>query len=346
MLCEAAPHLPSDIPAASHHVAGGIVHSMGPADTAALVKEVGAEAIGQLVVAMGSEVAASVVHAMGVDLTADLVGQLGVGVAAGIVRSAGGAETGSLVRAMGADFVAQLVTKMGVTQNVALVAALGPTVLASLVASMGTTFIAMLSLSMSAEIFHAIFGALGWESGQGGASADQPVSPADTYRASTTASSSSSFPAVSGIRSTPVTLQPTQRVLIPTVTVSDSSTGGSKLLPHLADGTRIPVAASPSSSSSSAIAGSRTGAGAGGIPGELESHPITPASTATTALSIDSAVGIPAAPGIPTESRVLGSKAVVTDDVKFTSAVPLTNNAQQVSRDVEQQIRDQGGNFK
>jgi len=320
------------------------VHSMGPADTAALVKEVGADSIGQLVVAMGPDVAASVVHAMGVDLTADLVAQLGVGVASGIVRSAGGSETGSLVRAMGADFVAQLVTKMGVTQNVALVAALGPSVLAGLLGSMGPAFIGMLSLSMSAEIFHAIFGALGWESGQSGSSADQPVSPADTYRASATASSSSSFPTMSGIRSTPVTLQPTQRVLIPTVNVSDSSTGGSKLLPHLADGTRIPVAATPSSSSRSAIAASSTGAGR--IAGEPVSHPITPASTATTALSIDSTVGIPAAPGIPAESRVLGTRAVVTDDVKFTSAVPLTHNAQQVLKDVEQQIRDQGGSFK
>jgi hypothetical protein len=140
--------------------AGGIVQSMRPDATAQLVKTVGAEAIGQLVAAMGPDLAAAVVHGMGVDLTAELVKALGNQTAAGIVRSAGPDVTGALVRAMGADFVARLVTKLGVVENVELVAHLGPTLLAGLVAAMGPAFIGLLSLSMSTEIFTVFFGAV------------------------------------------------------------------------------------------------------------------------------------------------------------------------------------------
>lgn len=327
------------------HYAGGIVHAMGPEPTAALVNEVGAAPIGQLVVAMGPDLAAAVVHEMGVDLTADLVGALGVGTASGIVQSAGGAETGALVRALGAEFVAQLVTAMGVTQNVALVAALGPGMLASLVAAMGPAFIASLSVSMSAEIFQAIFGAGSGNGagGEGSSSPDRPVSPADTYRSSGTGiggSSSSISAGVSGLRVTPVTVPPSQRVVIPTVTVADNSSsgsaaGGSKLMPHLADGARIPVAAPRNSSSV-----------AGAVAADPDSHPIATASTASTALSIDSTAGIPAVPASAAPMwGVRFKEGLGGSDGTRIQAVPLTHNAQQVMADVERKIRDQGGRF-
>lgn len=309
------------------------MHGMGAADTAALVREVGAAPIGQLVVEMGPELCASVVHNMGVDLTADLVSALGVQVASGIVRSAGGAETGALVRALGADFVARLVTKMGVTQNVALVAALGPGLLASLVSAMGPGFIGMLSLSMSAEIFHALFGGAlgegggGDESAQHGDSADHPVSRADTY----TPAAGAGTTTAAVVSATPLSLQPTQRVLIPAVILPDTSTtsgsssgssagGAPKLLPHLSDGTRIPVAAPAGTSSSTAsstsnISSSNAGQAVGGtVDTELPmvSHPIT-------------AVG----------------SGDVLPPATHIKAVQLTHNADAVLRDVEQQFRDQ-----
>lgn len=348
------------------------MHAMGPEPTAALVNEVGAEPIGQLVVAMGPDLAAAVVHEMGVDLTADLVAALGVGTASGIVQSAGGSETGALVRALGAEFTAQLVTKMGVTQNVALVAALGPGVLATLVAAMGPAFIASLSLSMSSEIFQAIFGGGGagvlGNNGGGESSADRPVSPSDTYTPASRLAgnngssglggfSSSGVEGVAGaggVRTTPVTVAPSQRVVIPTVTITDSTTGGSKLMSHLADGTRLPVAA-PSSSSTTmtgvAVSATRTV--------EPGSHPIATAGTADTAISIDSTVGIPAVPAaaaapagpdnvaVVPMGRVIGHKeGLPVGQVGTIKAVPLTHNAEQVMANVERQIRDQGGRIQ
>lgn len=337
------------------------MHTMGPSDTADLVKEVGAESIGQLVLAMGPDLAASVVHAMGVDLTADLVGALGVGVASGIVQSAGGPETGALVRALGADFTAQLVTKMGVTQNVALVASLGPSVLATLVAAMGPGFIGMLSLSMSSEIFQAIFGSAfggGSDKSEKDAAADRPVSPIDTYTPAAT-SSSSSITGVTGlsesVRGTPVTLQPTQRVVVPKVTVLDSSTGDGKLLPHLADGTRIPMAITNNSSisSSSGFTGGVAGTGSqlgGGGTADVTSCPISNAGTAATALSIDSSVGIPAVSGsgaVSGPGGAAGSAGMGGNvGVGHLKAVPLTSNAQQVYDDIAREVRDQGGRFQ
>jgi hypothetical protein len=146
------------------------------------------------------------------------------------------------------------------------------------------------------------------------------------------------------MRVTPVTVPPSQRVVIPTVTVTDNSSGsgsaagGSKLMPHLADGARIPVAA-PSNSSSAV-----TGVGGSSDPA---SHPIATASTASTAVSIDSAAGIPAMPAAAPApiGGMRYKEGIGGSDGTRIQAVPLTHNAQQVMADVETQIWDQGGRF-
>jgi hypothetical protein len=334
---------------------------MGPQDTAALVNEVGAEPIGSLVVAMGPELAAAVVHEMGVDLTADLVAELGVGTASGIVQTAGASDTGALVRAMGAEFTAALVTKMGVAQNVSLVAALGPTTLAGLVAAMGPAFIASLSLRMTGDIFSAIFGGASYtgDSGSDKADTDRPRSPAEGYIPVGSTSSSSSTVHASiisglqeGVRTTPVT--PGQRVVIPTVTLTDSRTGESRLLPHLADGTRLPVAASSSSSRPSSssnlqavpLQGTVGGANAAAdaYASEPVSYPISTASTTVSVPSIDSAYGIPAvaAPAAAAVApayngqRVVGTTQSHTNSKKIVMReLPLTPEAERVIREDE-----------
>lgn len=311
----------------------------------------GAEPIGQLVVAMGPELAAAVVHEMGVDLTADLVGELGVGTASGIVQSAGASETGALVRAMGSEFTASLVTKMGVAQNVALVAALGPVLLAALVAGMGPAFIASLSLSMSAEIFQAIFGGGAGSAGADKGDADRPVSAAEGYTpvgSSTASSSILTGGAQGGLRTTPVT--PVQRMVIPTVTLPDNRSGESRLLPHLADGTRLPMAASGSTSSSTTMrpAPLQGSVGGGAAPAEPLSHPINTASTTVSMPSIDSTQGIPpvspagaAAPAGPTgqgAGRSMPPTVAGSGSVTGIRAVPLTHNAERVMKEVMEEL--------
>jgi hypothetical protein len=338
---------------------------MGPQDTAALVNEVGAEPIGNLVVAMGPELAAAVVHEMGVDLTADLVAELGVGTASGIVHTAGASDTGALVRAMGAEFTAALVTKMGVAQNVSLVAALGPTTLAGLVAAMGPAFIASLSVSMTGDIFSAIFGGASYagDSGSDKADTDRPRSPAEAYipvggSSSSTVHSSIISGLQEGVRTTPVT--PGQRVVIPTVTLTNSSTGERRLLPHLVDGTRLPVAASNSSSSSSRPASSSNlqavplqgtvgggDAAAAAYASEPVSYPISTASTTVSVPSIDSTYGIPAvvAPAAAASvapayngQRVVGTTQSRTNSKKIVMReLPLTPEAERVIREDERQ---------